>query len=178
MSKTNSIYTVKNGGSLPKLTKLEQSILEFFQDNAFQSALKVGDTISEKMLKNKFSKYNDEKMTVNGKTLITALMAKRVTTVYASDVQNGDFKSDFIFQVFENKAHGNYSVNVLAVAELNNEYTEKELSVKEKTQKSLIEFLSNYVEKNGDGIKLELENNNDNKELLNGVIGMLESLKD
>ena len=165
---TNSIYTVKNL-KVGKLSKFEKTIYDILTARNSE----IGDSISEKKLKSEFAKWNSEKMTVNVNTLINEKIAKKICLFFAMEVKNGTKKSPFIYQVRVNKAHGNFSLDVISSSVLNEEFTDKELSVKESIPIDVFEFLQKYINKNAEAITAS-DNCNDK---INSIVAILEALK-
>lgn len=167
----NTIYTVKNGNGIGKLSKFEQSIYDFLTSGI---EWEVGTSLSEKELKKQFAKWNDEKMTVSASSLVNESMCKKIAKYHAFKVQSGELTSKVIFQVRVNKAHGNFSLDILDACNLFDEYSDKELKAKTITPVNPLEFISKYIEKHSSDIE-KIDGKNDT---LSAIIATLESLKD
>lgn len=167
----NTIYTVKNGNGIAKLSKFEKSIYDFLTSGI---EWEVGTSLSEKELKKQFAKWNDEKMTVSASSLVNESMCKKIAKYHAFKVQSGELSSKVIFQVRVNKAHGNFSLDILDACNLFDEYSEKELKEKAITKINPLEFISKYIEKHSS----EIETIDGKNESITAIIDFLETLKD
>ena len=152
---TNSIYSVKAANGISKLNKLEVSIYEFFTSREFLSTVKVGDSYSEKKLKNQFAKWNDEKMIVTLNSLVNEKNCKTVCRYFALQVKDGFLDSLVIPVLHENKEHGNFSIDFVSSNALLNEYTENELTLKDVKKVNPTDFIINYLNKHQEEIDLK-----------------------
>ena len=146
----STIYTVKSNGNVSELTDFEKSVYACIAEKKFS----IGDSISEKSLKKDFAKWNDENMTVPLSTVLTERNMVRIARHHAFLVKSGSVDCGFIFKVRENKAHGNYSVDVLSADTLNSEFREKELAKREKKAVDPTEFIINYINKHSEELAL------------------------
>lgn len=146
-----TIYTVKSNGNVAELSEFEKSVYACIAEKEY----KIGDSISEKSLKKDFAKWNDENMTVSLSTVLTERNMTRIARYHAFLVKSGSIKCGFIFKVRENKAHGNFSLDVLSADTLNSEFREKELTQREKKTVEPTEFIINYINKHADNISLD-----------------------
>ena len=161
MNKTmkNTIYTVK-GGKTAKLSKLENSVYEFFTSDEFLDVVKVGDSYSEKKLKNQFASWNDENLTVAVSTLLNEKNVRRVCLAIASDIKNGLLTGlSVVPTIHVNKADGTFSVDFVDVENLDAEYSAKELTPTERPSVDPTEFVINYITKHADSIDMDLLKN-------------------
>ena len=174
----NTIYSVKGGNiGNGKLSKLELKFFEFITSKEFLDTVKVGDSLSEKVLKVKFGNWNKEKMSVNVSTLINEKICRKVAFAFVNGVKDGTIKSNVIPVISVNKVHGNFSVDFKNVLTMDSEYSEKELTVKTGSKaKTAFEFLTNYLSK--ESVQLEIENTDGKNDKLNAIITILESMKD
>ena len=171
----NTIYSVKASGNISTLGKLEVKIYEFFTSKEFLSVVKVGDSYSEKKLKNQFASWNDEKMTVALNSIVNEKHCKNVCRFFASQVKSGLLKSSVIPTLHENKAHGNFSIDFVDASTLSTEYSDKELTEKKKTEKDALTFVMEYLSKEKTQEKITLDDARNDK--INAIVALLETLK-
>lgn len=166
----STIYSVKGSNGIGNLSTVEKSIYEFMTSTEFLSVVKIGDSLSEKKLKNQFSKWNDEKMTVNVNSLISEKHCRNVSKFFCSNVKNGILASSVIPVVSENRAHGTFSIDFKSVETLKSEYTEKELSERKKTEaKKPVDFILSYLKKHSKEI------GDEDIELIKGALSAMSS---
>lgn len=152
----NTVYSVKGSNGIGKLNKTEVAIYEFMTSTEFLAVVQIGDSLSEKKLKNQFAKWNDEKMTVNVNSIVTEKTCRNVSKFFVANVKNGTLASSVIPVVSENRAHGTFSIDFKSVETLSNEYTDKELTEKKsKASKSAVEFILNYLNKHSEELSDE-----------------------
>lgn len=147
----STIYTIKSNGNVSELTDFEKSVYSCIAEKEY----KIGDSISEKSLKKDFAKWNDENMTVPLSTVLTEKNMVRIARHHAYLVKSNSIECDFIFKVRENKAHGNFSLDVLSADTLNSEFREKELTQREKKTVDATQFIINYMNKHSEELSFD-----------------------
>ena len=171
----NSIYSVK-GLNVSKLNKLETKVYEFITSSEFMATVKNGDSLSEKKLKNQFSAWNKEKLTVNVNSIVNEKTCRKVCLFIVSMIKSGLLKSSVIPCVHINKTHGNFSIDFICVNKINENYTEKELTEKQKKIVTVFDFLTNYLSK--ESTITEIENTENRNDKIDAIVSILETLKD
>ena len=171
----NTIYSVK-GLNVSKLNKLEIKVYEFITSSEFITSVKNGDSLSEKKLKSQFSSWNKEKLTVNVNSIVNEKTCRKVCLFIVSLVKNGILKSSVIPCVHINKPHGNFSIDFVDCKKLSENYTDKELTEKQKKIVTVFDFLTNYLSK--ESTITEIENTENRNDKIDAIVSILETLKD
>ena len=170
----SKIYSVK-GGNFGKLNNLENKVFEFMTSDEFLKVVKVGDSLSEKQLKKQFASWNKDRMTVNVATLINERNCRKIALMFVYGVKTGQIESKVIPVVSSNETHGNFAIDFKSIETIDSEYTEKELTIKGKKEKTVFEFLESYLSKESVQIAIDMTEGKNDK--INAIISILEELK-